>query len=209
MYVVGVTGGIGSGKSAVSEMFTALGVTVVDADVASRIVVATGKPALAKIADHFGSEILQSDGSLDRAALRKIVFENDSERGWLERLLHPLIFRELQKQLHEASSDYALLVSPLLIETGQARLTQRILVIDAPDEIRIQRTVARDQNNEAQVRAIMAAQTDRECRLARADDVIVNDKDRTALQQQVEALHQRYLTLAKSHSLQENHDEFG
>ena len=197
MYVVGVTGGIGSGKTAVSNIFASLGIPIIDADVAQRVVVQIGKPALTKIAEHFGKEILLEDGNLNRPALRKIVFSQDHERGWLERLLHPLIFQELQKRLHEANSDYALLVSPLLIETGQARLTQRILVVDAPDELRIQRTVARDNNDEAQIKAIMAAQTDRETRLARADDVIVNDGDLAALKTKVETLHQKYLELAK------------
>ncbi len=197
MYVVGVTGGIGSGKTAVSNIFASLGIPIIDADVAQRVVVQIGKPALTKIAEHFGKEILLEDGNLNRPALRKIVFSQDHERGWLERLLHPLIFQELQKRLHEANSEYALLVSPLLIETGQARLTQRILVVDAPDELRIQRTVARDNNDEAQIKAIMAAQTDRETRLARADDVIVNDGDLAALKTKVEILHQKYLELAK------------
>jgi dephospho-CoA kinase len=197
MYVVGVTGGIGSGKTAVSNLFADLGVAVVDADVAQRVVVEKGTPALAKIAEHFGSEILLEDGNLNRPALRKIVFSQDQERGWLERLLHPLIFRELQKKLNQADSDYALLVSPLLIETGQARLTQRILVVDAPEKLRIQRTTARDGNSEAQIRAIMAAQTDRETRLARADDVVVNDGELSALTAKVGDLHKQYCELAK------------
>lgn len=198
MYVVGVTGGIGSGKTAVSDIFATLGITVVDADVAQRVVVQKGKPALAKIAEHFGSEILLEDGNLNRPALRKIVFSQDHERGWLERLLHPLIFHELQKQLQQADSDYVLLVSPLLIETGQARLTQRILVVDAPEDLRIQRAVARDKNNEAQIRAIMAAQTDQESRLAHADDVIVNDGNLETLTEKVKNLHQQYLQLANA-----------
>lgn len=196
MFVVGLTGGIGSGKTAVSNLFSTLGVPVVDADLAQRVVVEKGQPALAKIAEHFGSEVLLDSGDLNRPVLRKIVFSQDQERGWLERLLHPLIFRELQKKLLAAEGPYALLVSPLLIETGQSRLTQRILVVDAPDELRIQRTMARDNNGETQVRAIMAAQTDRESRLSRADDVIVNDDGLTSLQEQVSSLHQQYLKLA-------------
>ncbi len=198
MYVVGLTGGIGSGKTAVSDLFENLGVAVVDADLAQRAVVEKGKPALAKIAEHYGADILLEDGNLNRPALRKIVFSDPQERGWLERLLHPLIFRHLQKNLMSADSEYAILVSPLLIETGQARLTQRILVIDAPDELRIERTVKRDNNDEAQVRAIMAAQADRETRLARADDVIVNDKSFEDLKATVDSLHQQYLKLAKA-----------
>lgn len=198
MFVVGLTGGIGSGKSAVSSIFESLGITVVDADVASRLVVEKGQPALKKIADHYGQEILLSDGALNRSALRKIVFENEAERGWLERLLHPLIFQTLQSQISSASGPYALLVSPLLIETGQSRLTQRILVVDAADEIRIKRTMERDGSNEEQVRAIMSAQASRESRLAKADDVIVNDKDMADLQSTVESLHQHYVELANA-----------
>jgi dephospho-CoA kinase len=195
--VAKLLGGIGSGKTAVSDIFKSLGVTVVDADVAQRTVVKLGQPALEKIAEHFGRNILLEDGNLNRPALRKIVFSSPEERGWLEKLLHPLIFHHLQKELAAADSEYALLVSPLLIETGQARLTQRILVVDASDEVRIKRTVERDGNDEAQVRAIMAAQADRETRLSRADDVINNEKDVDHLKIEVEKLHQLYLKLSR------------
>ena len=198
MYVIGVTGGIGSGKSAVSDYFASLGVAVVDADVAARIVVEPGKPALTSIAERFGELVIAKDGSLNRKVLREIVFSDPAQRGWLEKLLHPLIYQEITQQLANATSPYVLLVSPLLVETGQNRLTNRILVVDVPEELQIQRTINRDNNSEAQVRAIMAAQTDRKKRLSYADDVIVNDKSVDLLHLQIDALHQQYLALANN-----------
>ena len=196
MYVIGLTGGIGSGKSAVTAMFAQLGVDIIDADVASRTVVAKGKPALAQIAKHFSTEILQDDGTLNRPALRKIVFSQPQERGWLERLLFPLIFSEIQKMLKQSSSPYAILVSPLLVETGQNRLTDRILVIDAPEDLQLSRAMARDNSDEQQIRAIMSTQATRERRLQQADDVIVNDKSLDELNTAVKGLHERYLQFA-------------
>lgn len=196
MYVIGVTGGIGSGKSAVSDYFASLGVTVVDADIAARIVVEPGKPALTSVAERFGEIVIAEDGLLNRKALRDIVFSDPAQRAWLEKLLHPLIYQEITQQLANANSPYVLLVSPLLVETGQNRLTHRILVVDVPEELQIQRTVNRDNNSQAQVRAIMAAQTDRQKRLSYADDVIVNDKSLDLLHQQIDTLHQKYLALA-------------
>lgn len=196
MYVVGLTGGIGSGKSAVSALFESHGVTVVDADIAARIVVEKGRPALERIADHFGKTVLQEDGSLNRAALRKMIFNDEGERGWLETLLHPLIHRELQAQLRAASGPYAMLVSPLLVETGQSRLAQRILVVDAPEELQVERSMARDASSEEQIRAIMAAQSSRKKRLSYADDMILNDGSREELAEKVKALHEKYCKLA-------------
>ncbi len=195
-YVIGITGGIGSGKTAVSDHFESLGITVVDADVASRTVVEIGTPALASIAEHFGSQLLQTDGSLDRAALRSAIFEDSTQRQWLESLLHPLIREEIVSGLESASSPYAILVSPLLIESGQSQLTERVLVVDVPEALQLKRTVARDSNSEQQVKAIMAAQASRQQRLDSADDVVVNDNTLDHLKAQVEALHQKYLKLA-------------
>ena len=198
-YVIGVTGGIGSGKTAVSDHFESLGVTVVDADVASRTVVEIGKPALAQIAQHFGEDILLEDGALDRAKLRSAIFKDESERQWLEALLHPLIRDEIIAGLEASTSAYALLVSPLLVESGQNQLTRRVLVVDVPEELQLARTVERDNNPEAQVKAIMAAQASRQQRADSADDVILNDGTLTELQDRVEALHQRYSELAAQH----------
>lgn len=197
MFVVGLTGGIGSGKTAVSDRFAKLGIAVIDADVAARVVVEPGRPALANIAEHFGQETISEGGELDRAKLRELVFQNETKRKWLEALLHPLIGEEIVAQIQAATSPYALLVSPLLIETSQVQLTQRVLLVDVPVEVQIARTMARDNNNEAQVKAIIASQASREQRLAAADDVISNDRGLEYLDQQVQALHQKYLALAE------------
>ena len=196
MLVIGITGGIGSGKTAVSDRFAARGITVVDADLASRVVVEPGRPALAAIAEHFGSDVITPDGALDRAALRQRVFADSAERRWLEALLHPLIGEEIRAGLARSTSAYAILVSPLLFESGQVEMVDRVLVVDVPESLQVTRTAARDGNSEDQVRAIMAAQADRATRLARADDVIANDGSLDDLDRQVEALHQHYLKLA-------------
>jgi dephospho-CoA kinase len=197
VFIVGLTGGIGSGKTAVSDRFAELGITVVDADVCARVVVEPGRPALAQIVDHFGPEVLQADGSLDRARLRQVVFTNEAERKWLERLLHPLIFDEMWSQLQAATSPYAILVSPLLVEAGQNAICQRILVVDVPEDVQLARTMARDANSAEQVKAIMASQASRDARLAKADDVIVNDSDLLMLKQRVDEIHHQYLALAE------------
>ena len=194
-WILGLTGGIGSGKSAVAQGFIEHGVHVVDADHAARWVVEPGRPALAKIVEHFGEGVLQANGELDRSALRKLVFADAEQRRWLESLLHPLIGQEIVQVLARAESPYAILVSPLLVESGQRHMTQRVLVVDTPAELQIQRTIARDQSSEEQVRAIMQAQASREERLRHAHDVLVNDRDRVWLDAEVERLHNFYLTL--------------
>lgn len=198
MYVVGLTGGIGSGKSAVSALFEKQGITVVDSDVVARQVVEKGQPALKKIAEHFGNDVIQADGSLDRAALRQRIFAAPEERKWLEALLHPLIRQETQRQLTAAEGPYVILASPLLVESGQYRSVHRVLVVDAPEELQLQRAMSRDANNEAQIRAVMATQATREARLRCADDVILNDKALDELIPQVEDLHTKYCDLANS-----------
>ena len=196
MYIVGLTGGIGSGKSAVAERFRKLGIRVVDADQAARAVVEPGTPALAEIAEHFGPGVIQADGSLDRAALRKLVFEDPEERRWLEQLLHPRIGEWLREQLAEAPGPYAILESPLLFEGSQHRMVQRTLVVDVPEAVQVARAAARDGNSAEQIRAIMAAQLSRAERCARADDCIDNSGPPDALDDQVEALHRQYLAFA-------------
>lgn len=196
MYVVGLTGGIGSGKSAASDAFAQLGITVVDADLAARVVVAPGAPALAAIAAHFGAELVRADGSLDRAALRQIVFASPVQRQWLERLTHPLIRAEIQRQLAASRSPYTLLVSPLLFESDQHLLAQRTLVVDVPETTQLERASRRDGVDSQQIAAIIQAQLPRVKRLQKADDIIENSGDLAALRQQVAGLHQLYLTLA-------------
>ncbi|KXJ43800.1 MULTISPECIES: dephospho-CoA kinase [Marinobacter] len=195
MAVVGLTGGIGSGKSTVARLFGALGVHWVDADDVAREVVEPGTPALEKIAEHFGQEILLPDGSLDRAALRRIVFDAPEERAWLEELLHPVIREELMRQLRpdNYSLPYVLLVSPLLLETDQHELVDKIVVVDVPVDVQIKRTMARDTDDRAQVERIIAAQMAREKRLQKADDVVDNNLAMMDVERQVEQLHQTFL----------------
>lgn len=176
-FIVGLTGGIGSGKSAVSTRFEALGVEIVDADVAARVVVRRGTGALEAIRERFGDQVLTGEGELNRRVLREIVFSRERERAWLETLLHPLIASEVREALTRATSAYAMLVSPLLKETGQVNLVNRVLVVHACEALRIDRTLARDGGDEAGVRAIIGAQMASEERLAMADDVIVNESD--------------------------------
>ncbi|MEX6662504.1 dephospho-CoA kinase [Pseudomonas sp. W2-17] len=194
-WILGLTGGIGSGKSAAAQCFMELGVHLVDADNVARWVVEPGRPALGQIAEHFGASVLQDDGTLNRAALRELIFKDPQQRVWLESLLHPLIREEIRQDLARAESAYAILVSPLLLETSQHQMVQRVLVIDVPESVQIERTVLRDKTNEEQVRAILKAQASREERLSRADDVIVNDRDPAWLKSEVERLHHFYLTL--------------
>jgi len=196
MYRIGLTGGIGSGKSTVAAKFRRLGVTVIDADDVARQVVEPGTDALRQIAAHFGKQVLQQDGSLDRARLRQLVFADETGRRWLEGLLHPLIRREIGTQLDQADSPYAILVSPLLVESGQSALVDRVLVIDVPVEVQIERTMKRDANSRDQVERIIAAQMPREERLAAADDIFDNAVAPEASDAAVERLHQQYLKLA-------------
>ena len=197
--VIGLTGGIGSGKPTVAKMFGALGVHWVDADIVAREVVEPGTPALGKIAEHFGAEILQDDGQLDRAALRTIVFKDPNEREWLESLLHPTIRDELARQLQPENYHlpYVLLVSPLLLETDQHTLASRAIVVDVPVETQIERTMSRDNNDRDQVERIIAAQMPREHRLGRADHIIRNDRPLPEVEQQVQELHQQLLDICR------------
>ena len=196
VFVVGITGGIGSGKSAVTDYLETSGVTIVDADKVARLVVAQGTDGLAAITAHFGDDIVLSDGELDRAALRKIVFEHPDERKVLEGITHPLIREEIARQLSEARSPYVVLSSPLLLESGQSTFADYVVVVDVPEDLQLTRTMSRDDNDENLVKRIMAAQLDRETRLARADTSIANDASLEALYRRVEALHQDLLARA-------------
>ena len=195
-FVVGLTGGIGSGKSAAADRFAELNITVVDADIASRAVVEPGMPALLSIEEHFGSDILQADGYLDRTQLRHKVFADPNERKWLQNLLHPLINQYIKDKISASSSPYTVLVNPLLIESGQHVWCQRLLVIDVPTEVQIERTMARDNNTREQVENILNAQANRDTRLGLADDVISNERDLAHLHAEVDKLHDLYLSLA-------------
>ena len=193
---IGLTGGIGSGKSTVSGRFAGLGVPVIDADEIARELVAPGAPGLAPVVAAFGTGILDEAGLLDRARLRRIVFADPARRRELEAILHPLVRQEIQRRVLEISAPYCIVAIPLLVETGQADLVDRVLVVDAPEALQRSRLAARAGWTEDDVEAAIRSQAPREARLRAADDVIVNDADLTALRQAVERLHARYLTLS-------------
>ncbi len=193
-FIVAITGGIGSGKSAVGDRFESLGVRVVDMDVASRVVVEPGRPALAQIAERFGEGMLNADGTLDRRALREHIFANKDERMWLNGLLHPLINAWVADELAAATSPYAIVVNPLLVRKDA--YVDRILVVDVPVETQIARTMVRDDVDREQAERIVASQIGREQRLELADDVIENTGDLDALVAPVAALHGKYVEAA-------------
>jgi len=196
MLRVGITGGIGSGKTALTDWLTQRGITVVDADLAARVVVTPGQPALSEIVATFGEGCLQPDGQLDRAALRKQVFEDPEQRKTLEKITHPRIRDELVRQLEAAESAYVVLSSPLLLESGQSELVDISVVVDVPEASQIARTMERDGNDRNLVERIMAAQLDRETRKSRADIVIDNSGTLADLHEKAAILHQTLLARA-------------
>ena len=199
-FVVGLTGGIGSGKSAATDTFAALGVPVIDADIVARQVVEPGTAALQKITEHFGEGVLNVDGALDRAALREKVFADPAQKAWLNALLHPTIRQQMLREINAVAYPYCILSVPLLLENNLTTMTDRVLVIDIPESLQISRACARDkQSNEATIKRIMEAQASRETRLSAADDIIDNSGSLASLKEQVETLHARYLTIAQDH----------
>jgi dephospho-CoA kinase len=193
---VALTGGIASGKSTVAELFAAQGVAIIDADVIAREVVATGTPLLQALYEQFGTQLRRSDGSLDRAALRRRVFADAAQRQRLEALVQPAIRARCEELARVAAGPYVLFVIPLLAETGGKARFGRVLVVDCPEALQLQRLQARDGCDPQQARAMLAAQATRSQRLAIADDVIVNDGDREQLQAEVAVLNRRYQELA-------------
>lgn len=198
MLVVALTGGIGSGKSAVSRHLESLGVPVTDADLLARQMVEPGSPALLEIQAAFGEHLVNQAGELDRQALREIVFDHPEQRERLEAILHPRIRQAMLDWLDQQQAPYALLVIPLLFETGQNQLADRVLVVDCAPELQIQRVAERDGLAQAQIEQILSAQVDRETRLQGADDIIENNGTLAELIEATEAMHQRYLKLAAS-----------
>lgn len=197
MFTIGLTGGIGSGKSAAAARFAELGVPVIDTDVIARELTRPGRPALDAIRASFGDAVIAADGSLDRPVLRRRVFADAAARRRLEVILHPLVLHEVKARLAALSAPYAVAVIPLLVETGAyGSLLDRIAVVDCPEELQIARTVARSGLAREEVGAVLAAQATRSARVAAADDVIVNTGTLAALRDEVDALHQCYLTLA-------------
>ena len=198
MFVLGLTGGIGSGKTAASNFFASLGILVVDADIVAREIVEPGKPAWQAIKDRYGEDVLLEDGTLNRAWLRQKVFAEPDERKWLESQTHPRIRDEIISQLAAATSPYAVLASPLLFESRQNELADRTLVIDVPEETQVERASHRDSNQAEQIRRIIAAQMPRQERLDRADDSVDNIGSLEDLHQHLRPLHQMYLQLAEN-----------
>jgi len=196
-FIVGLTGGIGSGKTTIANLFAKHQITIVDADIVARDVVEVGSPALASIREYFGKDIIQANGQLDRALLRQKIFSNEGDKAWLNNLLHPLIRQQILAQLKTAKSAYCLLVAPLLIENKLTSLVNRVLVIDVSKETQISRTTKRDNNSIEQVQAIIASQASREVKQAHADDLLNNDNQSFAsLKIRVDELHQSYLAMA-------------
>ena len=194
--VVGLTGGLASGKSTVARLFRALGVPVIDADEAAREAVAPGSDGLAAIRERFGDEVLGPDGALDRVRMRQRVFADEEARRALEAIVHPAVRRIMDARLAACAAPYAISMVPLLIETGQADRVDRVLVVDTPPAKQIERARARDGSSRDVIEGILRAQASRDARLARADDVIHNEDSPAALQPQVERLHRSYLGLA-------------
>ncbi len=196
VFVVGLTGGIGSGKSAASAWFESQCIVVVDADVVAREVVQKGQPALKDIHQTFGDWVLQADGELNRRALREHIFKAPEARKVLEQITHPAIRSAIIQQLAQADSPYAILVSPLLFETNQHELTQRTLLIDASEELQILRASQRDGQNEEQIKKIIAAQMPRLRKQQIADDIVLNDGHLDHLYQHLQPMHEKYLAMA-------------
>lgn len=196
-YIVGLTGGIGSGKSAAAKLFEELGATVIDTDAIAHALTAPGGAAIAPIRAAFGADFISAEGALERARMRELVFADAAKKRQLETILHPLIRERSGELVRAASSPYVILMVPLLVESGDYRgRCQRILVVDCPEDLQIERVVARSGISAAQVRAIMASQVTRAARRAAADDVIDNSRDLAHLRREVEALHRRYLQLS-------------
>ena len=194
--IIGLSGGIASGKTTVANLFNEhFGIDIVDADIVAREVVALGSEGLKQIATHFGEEVLLEDGALNRSKLREVIFTDPTEKQWLNGLLHP-IREKIDSDLSKVTSPYALLVAPLLVENQMQGMADRVLIVDVPTEVQIERTMSRDNVSKEQVTAILKSQASREQRLAVADDVIKNHTKNQELLPQITDLHQKYLAIS-------------
>lgn len=202
-YIVALTGGIGSGKSTVADAFSRLGIVIVDADIIARQVVEPQTPGLRAIEAHFGKDIINSDGTLNRRLLRERIFSRPEEKTWLNALLHPMIHQETQRQISAATSPYVLWVIPLLVENQLQHKANRILVIDVLPETQLQRTMLRDNVTRQHAEQILAAQATRAARLAVADDVIDNNGAPETIASDVARLHAHYLAYATQAAAQD------
>jgi dephospho-CoA kinase len=196
-FIVGLTGGIGSGKTTVSDMFNQHGITIVDADLVAREVVAPESTGLKAIVSHFGEQVLQADGQLDRAKLRIEIFDQPEQREWLNNLLHPMIRQLMFSQIEQAQSAYVILVAPLLFENELDKLVNSTLAVDISPQLQVSRTSSRDNVEPEQVQKIIASQISRELRLEKANKIIENTGDFDYLRQAVAKLHQEYLRQAQ------------
>lgn len=195
--IIGLSGGIASGKTTVANLFNEhFNIDIVDADIVAREVVALGSDGLKQIAAHFGEEVLLEDGTLNRAKLREVIFSDPTEKQWLNELLHPMIRDKIDSDLSKITSPYGLLVAPLLIENQMQGMTDRVLIVDVPVEVQIERTMSRDNVSREQVESILKSQASREQRLAVADDVIKNHTKNQELLPQITDLHQKYLAIS-------------
>ncbi|MFA0000670.1 dephospho-CoA kinase [Vibrio lentus] len=195
--IIGLSGGIASGKTTVANLFHEhFNIDIVDADIVAREVVALGSEGLKQIATHFGEEVLLEDGALNRAKLREVIFTDPTEKQWLNELLHPMIRNKIDSDLSKVTSPYALLVAPLLVENQMQDMADRVLIVDVPTEVQIERTMSRDNVSKEQVTAILKSQASREQRLAVADDVIKNHTKNQELLPQITDLHQKYLAIS-------------
>ena len=196
MFVLGITGGIGSGKTAVTDIFSKFNIDVIDADIASRKAVEKGSSCLKEIEDHFGSEMILEDGNLDRQKLREVIFDKEEEKDWLEKLLHPQILKIINSELAESKTIYTILVSPLLFETGQNKLCSRILLVDVEEKLQISRASKRDNVSEEQIKNIIEAQMSRSDKISLANDIVTNNGSLEDLKKEIISLHHNYLKLS-------------
>ena len=197
MFTVGLTGGIGSGKTTIARFFLDQNIEVINADLIAREVVEPGTAALSRIKKRFGSEILINEETLNRSLLREKIFKDNDQRVWLESLLHPLIEEKIAQLIKSALSQYVILESPLLLETSQHKLVNRILVVDVPPKIQLERAISRDGGSKATIKAIMKSQISRNDRISLADDIINNEQNFQSVQTRLMKFHQNYLNMAK------------